>query len=87
MQDYERWTVYAPMVLRVEVVHPGDAQGNGLLRRVSYRLPLGRRGSALELVTAVTPARRNVSAELPRSLDPFEAGFCAAAAGAARAAV
>lgn len=57
MQDYERWTVYAPMVLAVEVLHPGDAAGNGLLRRVIYKLPLGRRGSALELVTEVTPAR------------------------------
>ncbi len=45
------------MVTRVQVLHPGDAQGNGLLRRVIYRLPLGRQGSALELVTEVTPAR------------------------------
>jgi hypothetical protein len=57
MQDYPRWTVYAPMVVRVDVLHPGDARGNGLLRRVIYRLPLGRRGSALELVTDVEPAR------------------------------
>jgi hypothetical protein len=57
MQDYERWAVYAPMVLRVEVLWPGDAQGNGLLRRVSYRLPFGRRGTALELVSEVEPAR------------------------------
>ena len=57
MQDYPRWTAYAPMVLRVDVVYPGDANGDGLLRRVIYRLPFGRRGSALELVTGVTPAR------------------------------
>ena len=57
MQDYPRWTAYAPMVLRVDVVHPGDAHGDGLLRRVVYKLPFGRRGSALELVTQVTPAR------------------------------
>jgi hypothetical protein len=57
MQDYGRWTEYAPMVLGVEVLHPGDAVGNGLLRRVLYRLPLRRRGSALELVTDVEPAR------------------------------
>jgi Polyketide cyclase / dehydrase and lipid transport len=57
MQDYPRWTVYAPMVLGVEVLWPGDAQGNGLLRRVSYRLPFGRRGTALELVSQVEPAR------------------------------
>jgi hypothetical protein len=57
MQDYGRWTEYAPMVLRVEVLHPGDARGNGLLRRVIYKLPFGRRGAALELVTEVEPAR------------------------------
>jgi hypothetical protein len=57
MQDYARWTEYAPMVLGVEVLWPGDAQGNGLLRRVSYRLPLGRRGTALELVSEVEAAR------------------------------
>ena len=57
MQDYDRWTSYAPMVLRVEVLWPGDAHGNGLLRRVSYRLPFGRQGTALELVSEVEPAR------------------------------
>lgn len=56
-QDYDNWTAYAPMVIRVEVVHPGDAQGNGLLRRVIYKMPLGRRGSALELVREVEPNR------------------------------
>ena len=57
MQDYDRWTAYAPMVLRVEVLHPGDAQGNGLLRRVIYQMPFGRTGAALELVNDVEPAR------------------------------
>lgn len=57
MQDYDRWTDYAPMVVRVDVLHPGDASGNGLLRRVIYKMPFGRRGSALELVTDVEPAR------------------------------
>jgi hypothetical protein len=56
-QDYDNWTAYAPMVLEVQVVHPGDANGNGLLRRVIYKMPLGRKGSALELVTDITPAR------------------------------
>ena len=56
-QDYERWTEYAPMVRRVDVVWPGDADGNGLLRRVIYDMPLGRTGSALELVTDVEPER------------------------------
>ena len=57
MQDYERWAVYAPMVLEVQVLWPGDAGGNGLLRRVIYQLPFGRRGAALELVSEVEPAR------------------------------
>ena len=57
MNDYARWTEYAPMVLQVEVVHPGDALGNGLVRRVIYRMPFGRRGSALELITDVVPGR------------------------------
>ena len=57
MQDYDRWTRYAPMVLEVQVLWPGDAHGNGLLRRVIYQMPLGRRGAALELVSEVEAAR------------------------------
>ena len=57
MQDTDNWSQYAPMVIRVDVLHPGDGAGNGLLRRVVYQLPLGRRGSALELVTDVEEAR------------------------------
>ena len=56
-QDYDRWTEYAPMVIRVEVLWPGDERGNGLLRRVIYQMPFGRRGAALELVTDVVPER------------------------------
>ena len=56
-QDYSRWAEYAPMVVGVEVLHPGDDEGNGLLRRVLYKLPLGRTGSALELVTDIEPER------------------------------
>ena len=56
-QDYDRWTDYAPMVKRVEVLFPGDADHNGRLRRVIYKMPLGREGSALELVTDVEPER------------------------------
>lgn len=52
-QDYDRWTEYAPMVNAVEILHPGDDSGNGLLRRVLYPMPLGRQGAALELVTDV----------------------------------
>jgi polyketide cyclase/dehydrase/lipid transport protein len=55
MQDYDRWADYAPMVIGVEVVYPGDGNGNGLLRRVVYKMPLGRKGSALELVRELSP--------------------------------
>lgn len=57
MQDYDRWADYAPMVIGVEVVFPGDAGGNGLLRRVIYKMPFGRRGSALELVRELEPEK------------------------------
>ena len=56
-QDYDRWTDYAPMVLRVDVLWPGDEHHNGRLRRVVYKMPLGRTGSALELVSDVEPER------------------------------
>ena len=56
-QDYDRWTDYAPMVRRVEVVYPGDEHHNGRLRRVIFKMPFGREGSALELVTDVEPER------------------------------
>jgi hypothetical protein len=56
-QDYARWTDYAPMVKRVDVLYPGDADHNGRLRRVIYKMPFGREGSALELVTDVVPER------------------------------
>jgi hypothetical protein len=54
-QRYDLWKEYAPAVLDVEIVYPGDVQGNGLLRRVIYPLPFGRRGESLELVTNVRP--------------------------------
>jgi hypothetical protein len=56
-QDYDRWTDYAPMVKRVDVLYPGDDDHNGRLRRVIFKMPFGREGSALELVTAVEPER------------------------------
>jgi len=56
-QDYDRWTEYAPMVLEVQVLWPGDENHNGRLRRVIYKMPMGRQGSALELVTDVEPER------------------------------
>jgi polyketide cyclase/dehydrase/lipid transport protein len=52
-QRYDLWKEYAPGVLDVEIVHPGDAAGNGLLRRVVYPLPIGRRGESFELVRNV----------------------------------
>jgi hypothetical protein len=56
-QRYDLWKEYAPAVLDVEIVYPGDAAGNGLLRRVIYPLPFGRRGESYELVTNVRPCR------------------------------
>jgi len=54
-QDYEHWSDYAPMVKRVDVLWPGDEHHNGRLRRVIFKMPLGREGSALELVHDVEP--------------------------------
>lgn len=54
-QRYDLWKEYAPAVLEVEIVYPGDTQGNGLLRKVVYPLPFGRRGESFELVTNVRP--------------------------------
>lgn len=54
-QRYDLWPDFAPAVLAVEVVEPGDAAGNGLVRRVVYPLPFGRRGESFERVTNVRP--------------------------------
>lgn len=56
-QRYDLWKEYAPAVLDVEIVYPGDANGNGLLRKVIYPLPFGRRGESYELVTNVQANR------------------------------
>ncbi len=56
-QSYDLWKEYAPAVLEVEVVYPGDADGNGLVRRVEYPMPFGRRGESFELVKNVRPNR------------------------------
>jgi hypothetical protein len=56
-QSYHLWKEYAPAVLDVEIVYPGDADGNGLLRRVVYPLPFGRKGESFELVKNVRPDR------------------------------
>src|SRR2546423_15571165 len=57
MQDYGSWTNYAPMVIRVDVLDPGDAQVNGLLGRVVYKMPLGRQGTVLVLLAIVRAAQ------------------------------
>jgi hypothetical protein len=54
-QRYDLWKEYAAAVLDVEIVWRGDADGNGLVRRVTYPLPLGRRGESYELVRNVRP--------------------------------
>jgi hypothetical protein len=54
-QRTDLWKEFAPGVLDVEVVYPGDAAGNGLLRKVVYPLPFGRRGASFELVKNVRP--------------------------------
>jgi len=56
-QSYDLWKEFAPAVLDVEVVYPGDDAGNGLVRRVVYPLPFGRRGESFELVKNVRPNR------------------------------
>src|SRR5436190_4798881 len=54
-QRYDLWKEYAPAVLDVEIVYPGDDRGNGLVRKVIYPLPFGRRGESFELVKNVRP--------------------------------
>jgi hypothetical protein len=56
-QRYDLWKEFAPSVIDIEIVYPGDADGNGLLRKVIYPLPFGRRGESYELVTNVEPNR------------------------------
>ena len=56
MQDYDKWPEFAkPMVTGIEVVKPGDDKGNGLVRRVNYKLPLGLSGTSIETVHDVEP--------------------------------
>jgi hypothetical protein len=45
------------MVDRVDVLWPGDADHNGRLRRVYFKLPGGRTGASLELVTEAVANR------------------------------
>lgn len=55
-QRYDLWKEFAPAVLDVAVLEPGDAAGNGLVRRVTYPLPFGRRGVSDERVENVRAA-------------------------------
>ncbi|MFC1869754.1 SRPBCC family protein [Chloroflexota bacterium] len=56
MQDYDRWPEFTrPLVTGIKVIKPGDERGNGLVRRVNYRLPLGFRGTSIETVHDVEP--------------------------------
>jgi hypothetical protein len=56
MQDYDKWPEFAkPMVTGIKVVKPGDEKGNGLVRRVHYKLPLGFRGTSTETVHDIEP--------------------------------
>ena len=41
-QRYDLWREYAPAVLDVEIVYPGDLEGNGLLRRQRHPPDLDR---------------------------------------------
>jgi hypothetical protein len=54
-QRYDLWPAFAPAVVAVEIVYPGDAAGNGLVRKVVYPLPFGRHGESFELVSNVRP--------------------------------
>jgi len=56
MQDYEKWPQFTgPMVTGIRVLQPGDASGNGLVRSVNYKLPLGLRGQSIETISEVVP--------------------------------
>ncbi|MFW9921854.1 MAG: SRPBCC family protein [Candidatus Thorarchaeota archaeon] len=55
MQDYNLWKQFTQaIVIDIEILYPGDKEGNGLIRRVHYKLPWGSRCS-IELVTDVKP--------------------------------
>ena len=56
MQDYDKWPEFAkPMVTGIEIVDKGDENGNGLVRRVNYRLPLGFKGTSIETLSDLEP--------------------------------
>ena len=56
MQDYDKWPEFAkPMVTGIEIVNKGDENGNGLVRRVNYKLPLGFKGTSIETISDLEP--------------------------------
>ena len=56
MNDYDKWPDFAkPMVTGIEIAKPGDEKGNGLVRHVKFRLPLGLSGTSVETVHDVDP--------------------------------
>jgi hypothetical protein len=56
MNDYDRWPEFAkPMVTGIRIAEPGDETGNGLVRHVGFRLPLGLKGTSIETVHDVEP--------------------------------
>lgn len=54
---HDRWTEYAPMVLDMKVLEPGDEDGNGLVRLLVFKKLFGGRGTAREVVKDVEPER------------------------------
>lgn len=56
MQDYPKWPEFAkPMVTGIQVVKQGDEKGNGLVRHVNYKLPLGFKGKSIETLDQMEP--------------------------------
>ncbi|UCC59566.1 MAG: SRPBCC family protein [Dehalococcoidia bacterium] len=56
MNDYDRWPEFAkPMVTGISIAEPGDETGNGLIRHVRFKLPLGIQGTSIETVHDVEP--------------------------------
>jgi hypothetical protein len=56
MNDYDKWPEFAkPMVTGINVVKPGDEKGNGLVREVKFKLPIGLSGRSRETIYDVEP--------------------------------
>jgi len=55
--DPQQAAAVLPRVEAAEVLAPGDAHGNGRVRALTHRLPLGRRGTTVEVVGEVAHGR------------------------------